>query len=228
MNTLIGVMTCRRRQDRANSQRVTWAKDSVLDVRFFVGSGYFNYDDLSPYINNCVILDCPDDYGNLTLKVIEMCKWALDNNYEYLWKLDDDVYVRPERLIGIEEDYYGFVCNLISVDGIMVPTSKSFCMGPIYGLSRKAMEVIVNSEPTTIKDKKQEDEWVGKTLIESGIVPTHTDLIRQEQAYKRIPIEDWVPMITNDIISSAEWENEMWVPHQIWLNSVGEDVIIIR
>jgi hypothetical protein len=217
MNTLIGVTTCHARIDRADSQRDTWAKDSVLDIRFFCGSGTI--------LNNSIILDCPDGYNQeFTMKIQAVCRWALENNYDRLWKVDDDVYVRPERLIGITSDYFGFVCNMVAIDGKMVPTKKSFCMGPIYSLSKKALEVIANSDNLGIK----EDEWVGKTLLNAGIIPVHTDLIRQEQAYKRIPIEDWVPMITNDIISSAEWENSMWVPHQIWLDSVGKDEFLIR
>jgi hypothetical protein len=209
MKWLVAVTTCHKRNDRADSQRKTWAKDSPIDVRFFYGGDGVHGD-------NSILLDCPDDYEHFTLKTRAVCRWALENGYDRICKCDDDVYLRPERL-NTTDDYFGFVCNMIAG----IPQDNSFCMGSCYCLSKESMSILIDAVPATKYELQQEDEWVGRQLINADILPCHTDLIRQDLAYKLFPIEAWYPMVDNQIISIASFENAMHIPHKIWLDSIA-------
>jgi len=102
MKTLLAITTCHPFRDRADAIRNTWAQEvQDADVRFFLGAGDKQHDDE-------VILDCPDGYHFLSQKTQLIRRWALNHGYEYLWKVDDDCYLRPERLLTVTpHDYIG-------------------------------------------------------------------------------------------------------------------------
>src|ERR1035438_3326518 len=92
--TLIAVTTCHAFRDRADAVRATWgAEVEGADIRYFLGRGAAARDDE-------VLLDCDDGYHHLSQKTQLIRRWALEQGYDYLWKIDDDTYVRPERLLG--------------------------------------------------------------------------------------------------------------------------------
>lgn len=176
MKLLIAIPTCGRYEyfdgeghgsnmvGRREMGRRTWQKrfacliPSVgdkpsLDLVEFVGRG----------AEGDVVLDAPDDYAGLPAKVQAMFRWALDQGYDYVFKCDDDVYVWPDRLLERFEptDYRGFMAE--------AATGPYVC-GAAYWVSRKAMEVIVNTE---WDGHWAEDKWVGRTLAAAGIKPEH-------------------------------------------------------
>ena len=72
-------------------------KDVVgADVVFFKGWSIYG-----ERASDEVCLDVDDDYKELKDKVNAIHRWALQRGYEYLWKVDDDVYLRPERLLAL-------------------------------------------------------------------------------------------------------------------------------
>lgn len=98
--------------------RATWAKqireefeDTVIDVRFFVGTGRRKQDKDSKPVsddvmaekkayNDLVIIDAPDDYSGLINKVRTSFQWVLnDRGVNFVAKLDDDCYVNVANLI---------------------------------------------------------------------------------------------------------------------------------
>src|ERR1700682_3813263 len=97
MKTLIAITGWHGSGLRAEAQRLTWIKDvpaNGADVKFFLGRGPAR----SPEPDE-IFLDCHDGYVERKEKIVAICRWALDRGYDYLWKVDDDVYLRPERLL---------------------------------------------------------------------------------------------------------------------------------
>jgi|HubBroStandDraft_1064217.scaffolds.fasta_scaffold17744_5 hypothetical protein len=153
--TLIAVAGCHQYHMRADAQRRTWMQDvgSAADVRFFLGTPHGG----RPRADE-IWLDCADNYDERKKKVLEIIRWALAHGYAYLWKIDDDVYLRPERLLSLPA--YDF-CR--SMRGI----------GAIYGLSRSSM-IALTTLPDTFEGLVHEDQWVSRRLRNAGI--EHTNL----------------------------------------------------
>jgi hypothetical protein len=122
-------------------------------------------------------LDCPDDWPSRKLKVLGIIRWALEHGYEYLWKIDDDVYLRPERLLSLEP--FDFCGRIHSVDfvhdyGLYQPCTLKIAMGAIYGLSERSMRCLLEADVRP--DFPQEDGWAMLQLETFGIKPV--DLIK--------------------------------------------------
>jgi GT2 family glycosyltransferase len=131
-----------------------------IDYKFFLGRG-----PKRKKAADEVILDVGDNYNDLPLKTVAMCEWALKNGYDYLCKVDDDVYLRPERILTSDFEGKDYIGRLRGPSGKF---SAPYCSGFTYILSRKAMEIIVGSVPTD----NAEDRFIGNTLYAAGIVAT--------------------------------------------------------
>src|ERR1700676_3278116 len=160
MRTLIAVTTCHAFRDRADAVRQTWAQEvEGADVRYFLGRGEAQRPDE-------VILDCLDGYHYLSQKTQMIRRWALENGYSYLWKIDDDVYLRPERLLADFRnlDYVG------RLRGCSGGSPGPYCSGFTYGLSKKSLELLAPLD-WAMNDDFSEDRWTGNKLLSLGISP---------------------------------------------------------
>lgn len=143
-----------RDNDRLAVVLDTWAKDvpPEMDLRIFMGGPFF-----LP-VGNFIHLNVEDDYAHLPQKVVAICRWAVEQEYDWMLKVDDDTYVWPQR--ALEEirwkqwDYAGYSAHLGSISG-----------GPGYWLSRKAMQIVAESTPHTWA----EDKCVEEVLRQNGI-----------------------------------------------------------
>jgi hypothetical protein len=163
------------------------------DVRFFVGRGRGA---IQP---DEVLLDVPDDYDSLAFKSQAIFQWALANGIDYVAKIDDDVYLQPERLLQngfASHDYVGTRSKGIS----KVPYFSGFT----YWVSRRAMEILVK-EPVTKRDVF-EDRWVGTTLYDAGIRGHEDDrfVIINSLAEQNPVTGNEAPRKGNSIIAAAE------------------------
>jgi hypothetical protein len=166
--TLIAVAGCHKFRERANNQRATWVGDVVgADVKFFVGHPI---DNRTPLPDE-VWLDCPDSWLERKQKVLAIIRWAMEHGYEYLWKVDDDVYLRPERLLSVKFfDYCGMVAQVRYVDeGVIQECSLSSVMGAVCGLSKRSMGCLL--ERDVRPDFRLEDGWTFLQLANAGIPP---------------------------------------------------------
>ena len=160
VKTLIAIYTCDKPlyQDRLKALQQTWIPlaSPCHDIRFFNGAR----------------LGVPDDYWSLPQKTKALCKYALQHEYDYLLKMDDDTYVFPDRLKLPPGDYAGI--RIRANDFGFPPKYENspkgthpfdYASGGAYWLSRKAMEVVIKAE---INDWA-EDRWVGQALARNDV-----------------------------------------------------------
>lgn len=193
---LFAVITCYRRtytaeathnthqsgENRNNDWiRKTWLSDAKgkVDVKVFYG-GRTTGDLTSPYGavagqgEDWVLLNVGDTYYDLVPKVRAMIRWARDAGYDYLAKIDDDVYVDVDKTLAnfLPVDYRGNMREgQVKRFGEEPELTVKYACGPCYWLSRKAMEAIINSpEPAT----PYEDRATGYVLSEAGIPLTES------------------------------------------------------
>jgi hypothetical protein len=140
--------------DRVSALRDTWLKDVTVDYKIFRGLGNGT---TIPLLDE-VFLNAPDGYQHSSQKLKAIAKYALDNGYDYVLKIDDDVFVYWERLnLQPTADYIGGGPN-------------SFASGFTYWLSAKAMRLLVASPCF----RWQEDYWVG-SVMENNRIPLVKD-----------------------------------------------------
>lgn len=142
-------------KDRVSAVRETWAADAAalgVDVRFFYGTGSQATDALG------VILSCPDDYEHLPHKTIAICRWAVEQGYDYMLKVDDDTAVYVDRavqeLMSNRFDYAGCLHHAVCTGG------------PGYWLSKRAMKEVARNG---VQDHWAEDVTVGKIMSNANI-----------------------------------------------------------
>lgn len=139
-----------------------------FEYRIFYGRGS---KDLLP---DEVRLDVGDDYQSLPFKTRESLRWALEHNFDYVFRAFTDTCINPHRLrtSGFTRHHYlGCFPGGYSPE----PDAKGhYCYasgGPGYFTDRKAMEAIVAAEPdlNVCSSYWAEDLWVGDVLGLAGI-----------------------------------------------------------
>jgi hypothetical protein len=218
MKTLIAIITCHTFGDRANAQRETWVKDVVgADVRFFLGSRPGALGPYEPKPDE-VILEVDDGYKGLPAKVVAMARWAQDHGYSNVCKCDDDVYVRPERLLasGFERDEY--IGRLRGASGhYPAPYASGFC----YWLGPKALDIIAHAK---LNGDVAEDRFVGNTLLAAGIecFADYRYVVTTSDVNARSSPEG--PRKDNLLIASCEFETRetMQAAHREYLTKASE------
>lgn len=155
---LVAVVACHKNQAKVDELRKTWIPSLYkIDYKIFYGKG-------APRdpLPDEVFLDVDDGYLSLPAKMKAIYQWTLDHGYEYVYKVDDDVFVNVERLIPAgwqKHDYSGRVNR-----GGPVPWASGAC----YWLSKRAMQIVAKAPLTS---DTAEDRWVGRILHGHGIVP---------------------------------------------------------
>ena len=198
MKILIAVVTCHKFRSRVDAQRETWVKDlqGGADLRFFLGEGG---DAEWP---DEVILPVRDDYRSLPQKCKLVFQWALDNGYDWCVKIDDDVYLRPERLLAAVPqtgDYVGR--HRGPANGHPAPYCSGFC----YWMSRKAMRARIDGGH--IEDFN-EDVTTGNVLMQAGIDGCHDNRYAVARSGRNVISHREGPRKGNRTIASCEYTPE--------------------
>ena len=110
-------------------------------------------------------LQCKDDYLSLPSKV-KLGFQFVSHTFDppFLFKVDDDVMLRPDKIPTLEYDYAGMLSS---------NTIAYYCGGPLYYLSKKALTILKDMDPYY---STAEDVTVGYTLLQHGIYPTYIEL----------------------------------------------------
>lgn len=166
-------------QARVNAQRETWLSAEwfsqvhpgvTFDHKFFYGTRLRdtiskpNQRVATPQpsylrepLSDEVFLPVQDNYTHNASKMKAICKYALENGYDYVLRVDDDTLVFPE-LFGSDWDQHPY-----SGAG-----NGPFHPGSCVFLSRESMQTLVAEKITSFAD----DLWIGQVLSNHGI-PCH-------------------------------------------------------
>ena len=143
----------RPKADRLSGIRNSWLKDVTCDYKIIKGIG-----DEALRQPDELFLNCMDDYHHSTDKLRALIKYTFDRGYDYLLKVDDDVYVYWDRLMQNvpTADYVG---------GGPFGPGDTYCSGATYWLSRRSMSILLTSPAGCWA----EDRWAGEALNRNGI-----------------------------------------------------------
>lgn len=218
MKILIAIKCCHARQAFAEASRQTWIKNlQDVDYKIFYGHGHHELK------SDEVQIDAPDGYYDLATKMYEMIRWAWEHGYDFLLQLDDDTYVRSTQLHRSNFFKHNFVAGVsFGVDEhnrVFQYLTGQSATGPGYWLSRKAMEIIINSPRPA--HAWPDEPWVGQVLEKNGIKVHRSNLmgcygsVPNGRSYEFCP-NCWFP--TEEAVV-AEWEYDpetMPVVHAQW------------
>lgn len=236
---LIGVATCHaaKYKQLAQTQRDTWVRKvpDTVDVRFFAGRGATTTAKADE-----VFLDCPDRYCDRKQKTIALVRWAYEHGYDYLWRVDDDVYLRPERLLKCKRYHYaGWVpdCPLWHLWECLpkqMQTTRAV-LGPCVGLSRTAMGALLSRDLHPLL-QDFEDLWCGLQLRDLvGIEPTdlspwmgythrHGNYIRHDADQPKYRW-GWLPEPNNTIMAAWEFTSEQMQMMHLNFEPHGQEIV---
>jgi len=188
MKILVAIESCADHRRYHQAQRDTWIKDLPKEVsyRFFMGGSSESYYVGEPWFRfDEVCLNVDDSYRGLALKTREICRWAYDAGYDFLFKTDTDTVISVSRLLTSDfasHDYLGGE-NADNLPAEVGPGRIEFASGGAgYWLSKKAMSIVSRGRPEACG----EDVYAALMLREQGIQPVWN------QGYR------WKPGATTD------------------------------
>jgi len=157
VRTIVGVLTREDLTDRRQACAATWVgrlrKNRDVEVVFLVGNGMGE----ARLDRGVLHLPCGDDYGSLLHKTRLFCRWALTQDFDYLFKCDDDTFVVVDRFLEFDpggRDYIG-------VDPVDHINPKYASGGAGYWLSRRAAEAVaaMDVERTTAESSMSAEDY---------------------------------------------------------------------
>ncbi len=153
---LVAIVSCHKYQFKVNALRKTWLSSLYkIDYKIFYGRGAKRQP-----LSDEVFLDVKDDYVSLPVKMKAIYKWALDHGYDYICKVDDDVFVEVPRLVTAGWQNYAY-SGRANTSG-----NTPWASGACYWLNKNAMQILVE-EP--LGKDTAEDRTVGTVLGRHGI-----------------------------------------------------------
>lgn len=150
--------------ERIAAVRDTWWKSLSFDRRFFYG-----YQGRHAPASRAdeVELEVPDYFRFHCAKNQAMFRWALEHDYDYVYRCDDDTFVHPARLEQHARELTGDQIGYLPHP----QWSGNYITGGAgYWISRKGMELVVSSPITRTHE---DDLWIGRLLKDSGVIRVH-------------------------------------------------------
>jgi len=183
MRYLFGVLSQQGVSARKQAVLDTWFKllPSTDKLVFIVGDPRIPKPTLA---GDTLTVPCQDGYIALCEKTKWFLRWASENQeFEYIFKCDDDTYVRPERLVNAPKvDYTGFFwAHGDPITGIF--DSELYASGGAGYLLRNEHSKKVSEKLFTIQRKcpKQstiEDMMVGLVVKKLGLTKKNSLLFQ--------------------------------------------------
>ena len=248
MKYLIAISSCYdfEKNGNNNALRRTWLQDVAqfkgLEYRFFfgIGQGAESTDRLK---HDCILLPfVEDDYGHLTYKTRASLGWALNRDFDFVFRCFPDTYVRVDRLMkcGFKDyDYFGDFRGDAKVNMLEHGRAQNYASGgPGYWLSKRAYSLLVNAPVLGVwRDEitpYTEDLWTGNILGRTfiGQLPAMEPPLKYFDDTNRFINRGsrscaW-PALTNDFITAhlscpdhpkgdhQEIARRMYAAHKLW------------
>lgn len=227
-------MCCYARRDFAEASRQTWIKNiQGADYKIFYGhglSGRRRTDDIvepgfyEPAFDE-IQLDVPDGYMDVCTKIHEIIRWAYEQGYDYLFKVDDDTYVLPDRLLASDFTNHDFVGG----ESFGIDEHKRLfkyqggvnASGPGFWLSRKSMEIVLRYPRPG--HASPDEPWLGWIMRSNG---TQVKADSRMGCYGNLPLDGGSYEFCHCTLPEekhiiAEWEynpEKMLAIHEQWEN----------
>jgi Galactosyltransferase len=177
---LIGICSCDRFRDRRSAVRETWLRTLPFGIRVL----FFSGDAKATDEPGLVSLPVQDTYEHLAGKVHCFYRYALEHyDFEYLFKCDDDTYVRPERLCALPRSGVDFLGSMEVLRGYAQG-------GAGYLMSRPMVKHFASQSVVT---DRPEDVFFTERAIASGMSLASTARL---QGYG-----DQVPEVDNEVVT---------------------------
>ena len=150
MKVLVALETCDEPKYAPRRKLIesTWAKRLPVGYEFISFTGK--------------MLDVPDDYYHLSEKTKAICQFAKFYTFDWLLIVDDDVFIRTDKLRIPIADYAGH---------ILEDREDRFCSGGCYWLSRRAFSVVADAPFNPLIAPSADDRWVGWVMRQNGFEP---------------------------------------------------------
>jgi hypothetical protein len=184
----------------SHGKRETWMRFPAENVRVVFFSGKKDVDE-----EDVVVLACPDDYASLPSKVQAFFRYAIEHEqFDYLFKCDDDTYVVQGRLALL-------VSTKAEVVGDPNVSRWWFSGGAGYLMSRPIVELFATAK---IPPKGAED------LIFSKVARAHKRKMKADSRLR--PDARIYPMESNELITAHRLNPEgMREAHQTYCDSLS-------
>ena len=201
MKILTAVMGCHLHEQLGFHQAIrdTWGKqiNEFTDFRIFVGrQTHLHIGD------NVIQLDVPDTKDHLLEKVVAICKFAVEEGYDSIFKVNTNTYINVPLLRTTEHWKYDYAGAVVGTLGSEYAGTEAlgFVQGSASWLSRNAMKLVEYNALSFMIEHLQpwlkynhliapyphsEDLWIGQVLGRHYL-NTMTD-----QRYSNGPISFW-------------------------------------
>jgi hypothetical protein len=140
-------------EERRNAVRETWWSQLTVDRRFFFGTNS------GTPLDDEIFLDVPDSFDRHCQKNQAMFEWALENGYDFVFRSDDDTYVRADKL---EQAAQSLNADQIGWCPWLGAGSNYITGGAGFWISRRAMEAVV---ATPVTRTHEDDLWIGRSVF---------------------------------------------------------------
>ena len=160
MNPIILITSCihhlRKNDDCRNTWLAQWG--GKIAYKFVLGrDAVQKYDDE-------IVLPVDDTYYGLPEKIRESHCWALKQGYDYILKVDADMWLHVPRLLASGYEKYPYSGNF---------HWGGFALGGSYWLNAEASGVLSRSGLPRYGTDGGDDVWVGKVMAENYIKGHH-------------------------------------------------------
>jgi hypothetical protein len=174
MKQLIAILSCKAHAAYQQAQRETWVKHVPANVDFFYFVGHKDGLLADEITLGEDVIDPSRGlklYPALPAKVKLLCRWALDNGYDRMFKTDTDTLVNPVLLMNPDFEKHNYLGAYNHEE------AGEFASGGAgYWLSSLAMQVVAETKITSWA----EDVFVALALRAEGILPVWNKGFRWE------------------------------------------------
>lgn len=223
MKILIAIKSAWKHRARREACRKTWLKD--LDRETFDYTFILGYHDWMPptperpYVSrtndmgetDVRVFPVDDGFNRIGPKVWGACDLALKQAYDFLVVMDDDTYIRPERIPGLIADSRN--CDIVAFFRYETP-DKHWPQGAFYIVGPRGMKAM-HASSLLVGHSGPDDLLAGEAL--KGLNGYHSNRIVPGPCHNPAAIG---PQGLNDIVSVHKClPDQMIATHDAWLMS---------
>lgn len=136
----IALISCKKNIKKAQACKETWLSSLPPNYEFRIFTADENSNETVDDGVNVVLGGVHDDYEHLPEKVINAFDYINKNfEYDYIAKIDDDVYFNPVALDNEDFDGYDYIGGFYNSEAII-----KFPAGPAYFISKNVCNIITS------------------------------------------------------------------------------------